>query len=218
MKFSLQFSGRILSCLNLCFRPFAPLCWRSHELVHVIVPACTPCGHDPKVSLLAFILATTKGDTYRKVNKTSNSIVSRRLVTLDSYWVSRVKLSEGSSPCSQKPLLAHPLQFSPIRSYAITVKPAVYIICPSMSRHSTLYLPCRLSRLNYICRFNSGAEVKQGWKYRIIMDRFLVGAWSKRSSPSLGAAALREPWPPVLFASTGLYPELFFSIFQSPLS
>jgi hypothetical protein len=32
------------------------------------------------------------------------------------------------------------------------------------------------------------------------------------SSSSLGATALREPWPPVLFASTGLYPELSFSI------
>ena len=38
------------------------------------------------------------------------------------------------------------------------------------------------------------------------------------SSSSLGATALREPWPPVLFASTGLYPELFFSILQSNLS
>jgi hypothetical protein len=27
--------------------------------------------------------------------------------------------------------------------------------------------------------------------------------------------ALREPWPPVLFASTGLSPELSFSILQS---
>jgi hypothetical protein len=32
------------------------------------------------------------------------------------------------------------------------------------------------------------------------------------------ATALREPWPPVLFASTGLYPELSFSILQSPIS
>jgi hypothetical protein len=32
------------------------------------------------------------------------------------------------------------------------------------------------------------------------------------SSSSLGATALHEPWPPVLFASTGLYPELFFCI------
>jgi hypothetical protein len=31
-----------------------------------------------------------------------------------------------------------------------------------------------------------------------------------------GATALREPWPPVLFASTGLCPELSFSILQSP--
>jgi hypothetical protein len=36
--------------------------------------------------------------------------------------------------------------------------------------------------------------------------------------PPLGATALREPWPPVLFASTGLYPELSFSILQSPTS
>ena len=36
------------------------------------------------------------------------------------------------------------------------------------------------------------------------------------SSSSLGATALREPWPPVLFASTGLYPELSFSILQFP--
>jgi hypothetical protein len=35
-------------------------------------------------------------------------------------------------------------------------------------------------------------------------------------SSSLGATALREPWPPVVFASTGLYPELSFSILQSP--
>ena len=38
---------------------------------------------------------------------------------------------------------------------------------------------------------------------------------SSSSSSSLGATALREPWPPVLFASTGLYPELSFSILQS---
>jgi hypothetical protein len=36
------------------------------------------------------------------------------------------------------------------------------------------------------------------------------------SSSSLGATALREPWPPLLFASTRLYPELSFSILQSP--
>jgi hypothetical protein len=36
------------------------------------------------------------------------------------------------------------------------------------------------------------------------------------SSSPLGATALRDPWPPVLFASTGLYPELSFSILQSP--
>jgi hypothetical protein len=36
------------------------------------------------------------------------------------------------------------------------------------------------------------------------------------SSSSLGDTALREPWPPVLFASTGLYPELSSSILQSP--
>jgi hypothetical protein len=35
---------------------------------------------------------------------------------------------------------------------------------------------------------------------------------SSSSSSSLGATALREPWLPVLFASTGLYPELSFSI------
>jgi hypothetical protein len=39
---------------------------------------------------------------------------------------------------------------------------------------------------------------------------------SSSSSPPLGATALREPWPPVLFASTGPYPELSFSILQSP--
>jgi hypothetical protein len=37
-----------------------------------------------------------------------------------------------------------------------------------------------------------------------------------QSSSSLGAIALHVPWPPVLFASTGLYPELSFSILQSP--
>jgi hypothetical protein len=35
---------------------------------------------------------------------------------------------------------------------------------------------------------------------------------SSSSSSSLGATALSEPWPSVLFASTGLYPELFFFI------
>jgi hypothetical protein len=40
--------------------------------------------------------------------------------------------------------------------------------------------------------------------------------FSCKSSSSFGATALRQPWPPVLFASTGLYPELFFSILQSP--
>jgi hypothetical protein len=39
---------------------------------------------------------------------------------------------------------------------------------------------------------------------------------SSSSSSSHGATALREPWPHVLFASTGLYPELSFSILQSP--
>jgi hypothetical protein len=37
-----------------------------------------------------------------------------------------------------------------------------------------------------------------------------------KSLSSLGATALRESWLPVLFASTGLYPELSFSILQSP--
>jgi hypothetical protein len=36
---------------------------------------------------------------------------------------------------------------------------------------------------------------------------------SSSSSSSRGATALREPWPPVLFASTGLYPEP--SLFES---
>jgi hypothetical protein len=38
----------------------------------------------------------------------------------------------------------------------------------------------------------------------------------KQTHPSLGATALREPWLPVLFTSTGPYPELSFSILQSP--
>jgi hypothetical protein len=39
---------------------------------------------------------------------------------------------------------------------------------------------------------------------------------SSSSSPPLGSTARREPWPPMLFASTGLYPEISFSILQSP--
>ena len=39
---------------------------------------------------------------------------------------------------------------------------------------------------------------------------------SSSSPPLLGATALRQPWPPMLFASTGLYPELSFSILQFP--
>jgi hypothetical protein len=39
---------------------------------------------------------------------------------------------------------------------------------------------------------------------------------SSSLSSSLVSTALREPWPPVLFASTGLYPALSFSILQSP--
>ena len=46
--------------------------------------------------------------------------------------------------------------------------------------------------------------------------RVTIVAVEKQSSSSLGATALCEPWPPVLFASTGLYPELSFSILQSP--
>jgi hypothetical protein len=34
--------------------------------------------------------------------------------------------------------------------------------------------------------------------------------------PPLRCTALHEPWPPVLFASTSLYPRLSFSILQSP--
>jgi hypothetical protein len=34
--------------------------------------------------------------------------------------------------------------------------------------------------------------------------------------PPLGSTALHEPWPPVLFVSTRLYPGLFLSILQSP--
>ena len=42
-------------------------------------------------------------------------------------------------------------------------------------------------------------------------------SWPHTSmSSSLGATTLREPWPPVLFAPTGLYPELSFSILQIP--
>ena len=60
---------------------------RSHELVHIIVPACTPCGHDLKVSLLAFIFPTTKENMYKKANNASisfitNSILFSGLVTV----------------------------------------------------------------------------------------------------------------------------------------
>lgn len=62
------------------------MCGRSHGLVHIIVPACTPCGHDLKVSLLAFIFPTTKENMYNEANKTStsfitNSVLSSGLVT-----------------------------------------------------------------------------------------------------------------------------------------
>ena len=46
--------------------------------------------------------------------------------------------------------------------------------------------------------------------------RFMANFSFFLSSSSLGSTALREPWPPVLFASPGLYPELSFSILQSP--
>jgi hypothetical protein len=49
-----------------------------------------------------------------------------------------------------------------------------------------------------------------------LQHKNICGYMCSSSSSSLGTTALREPWPPLLFASTGLYPELFFSILQSP--
>jgi hypothetical protein len=49
-----------------------------------------------------------------------------------------------------------------------------------------------------------------------VAKMFSYASSSSSSSSLLGATALREPWPPVLFVSIGLYPELSFSILQSP--
>jgi hypothetical protein len=40
-------------------------------------------------------------------------------------------------------------------------------------------------------------------------EKDLIKTLTFFSSSSLGATALREPWPPVLFAFTGPYPGLF---------
>jgi hypothetical protein len=40
---------------------------------------------------------------------------------------------------------------------------------------------------------------------------------SSSSSSSSDATVLREPWSSVLFASTGLYPELFSSVLSTAL-
>jgi hypothetical protein len=42
--------------------------------------------------------------------------------------------------------------------------------------------------------------------------RICFKSCAQSSSSSLGATALREPWPPVLLASTGLYPDFSFSM------
>ena len=59
------------------------------------------------------------------------------------------------------------------------------------------------------------SEIKSFYKLNRIKRKIYVERITSSSS-SLGTTALHEPWPPVLFASTGLYPELSFSILQSP--
>jgi hypothetical protein len=65
-----------------------------------------------------------------------------------------------------------------------------------------------------IARYQSGDQIKKtemGRACNTYGERRGASSLSSSSSSSLGATALREPWPPVLFASTGPYPELFFS-------
>jgi hypothetical protein len=69
-------------------------------------------------------------------------------------------------------------------------------------KHFTLYgKACK----NYITQFNDPLA------YNFHQYSLLIP-----SSPPPGSTALREPWPPVLFASTSLYLGLCFSILQSP--
>ena len=63
---------------------------------------------------------------------------------------------------------------------------------------------CVIVEDNIFIKYNSAARFR------------LLDNLQSSSLSSLGATALRQPWPPVLFASTGLYPELSFSILQSP--
>jgi hypothetical protein len=60
----------------------------------------------------------------------------------------------------------------------------------------------------------SSAKVQDAWSYTSTHPNTLVA--SSSSSSSLGTTALRQSWPPVLLASTGLYPEISFSTLQSP--
>jgi hypothetical protein len=57
------------------------------------------------------------------------------------------------------------------------------------------------------------SEIKWFYKLDRIKRKIYVG---RITSSSFGATALREHWPPMLFVSTGPYPELSFSILQSP--
>jgi hypothetical protein len=54
--------------------------------------------------------------------------------------------------------------------------------------------------------------------FKLSYPRFILNCprfWRLSSSPSsLGTTALCEPWPPVLFASTGPNPEVFFSFWR----
>ena len=62
----------------------------------------------------------------------------------------------------------------------------------------------------YLCFLSGPSWPVPGRTLHLLLLLLLLLGLS--SSSSLGATALREPWPPVLFASTGLYPELSFSI------
>ena len=74
--------------------------------------------------------------------------------------------------------------------------------------------PCPMSPV-IASRLFSPRGILKFLVHRSLFQRWKQSSWAKNSS-SLGATALREPWPPVLFASTGPYPELSFSILQSP--
>jgi hypothetical protein len=88
----------------------------------------------------------------------------------------------------------------------------VYVYIHEAVQYITISLPKRCKEQDIeICsvRVHLYVKKKEIGVFSVIIEE---------SSSSLGATTLRGPWPPVLFTSTGLYPELNYRGIKVKLS